>query len=160
MSLQPEEISQLLDFHWGALVAWIGATPDAEDIVQQTFVALASLSEAPENPVAWLYRTAKNKAINTHRSSKRRLARHRLVSKPEQANVPVNSEAENSELRALIEKLTPEQREVVSARLWGQLTFDEIAVLHGSSKATVWRIYSTAIESLREIYGVSCEVKK
>ena len=160
MSIQPEEISQLLDSHWGALVAWIGSTPDAEDIVQQTFVALAGLSEAPENPKAWLYRTAKNKAINTHKSSKRRLARHRLVSKSERATVAVNSEAENSELRELMEKLTQEQRAIVSARLWGQLTFDEIADLHGSSKATVWRIYSTAIQSLREFYGVSSEAKQ
>lgn len=59
-----------------------------------------------------------------------------------------------------MEKLTQEQRAIVSARLWGQLTFDEIADLHGSSKATVWRIYSTAIQSLREFYGVSSEAKQ
>lgn len=154
MSLQPEEISQLLDSHWGALVAWIGATSDAEDIVQQTFVALAGLSEAPKNPRAWLYKTTKNKAINAHRSSKRRQARHQLVSKSERAAAPSNSEAEASELRSLLEKLTQEQREVVAAKLWGQLTFDEIADLQKSSKATVWRIYNSAIEALREIYGV------
>lgn len=160
MSLSPEELSRLIDAHWGALIAWVGAAQDAEDVVQQAFVSLAGLVEAPDNPRAWLYKTAKNKAINAHKSSKRRLARQQLASKPERTAMPENSTAEISELQALLENLSQEQREIVVAKVWGQLTFDEIASIHGSSKATVWRIYNTAIELLRSLYGVTYEATK
>ncbi len=160
MPLPPEEISRLLDSHWGPLVAWVGPAPDAEDIVQQTFVKLAGLATAPDNPRAWLYKVAKNKAINANKSAQRRKARQQLVSKSERATVPVNSTAETSELKNFLQQLTTEQREVVAAKIWGQLTFDEIAVHLEISKATAWRIYNSAIESLRSFYDVTCEVNK
>lgn len=160
MSLPPEEISRLLDSHWGPLVAWVGSTADPEDIVQQTFVALAGLAKAPDNPRAWLYKTAKNKSINAHKSKQRRRSRQQLASKPESVLNPVNSKAESAELRAFLEQLTLEQREVVAAKVWGQLTFDEIAAHQKISKATAWRIYNSAIESLRSFYDVTCEAKK
>lgn len=160
MSLPPEEISRLLDSHWGPLVAWIGSAADAEDIVQQTFVALAGLAQAPDNPRAWLYKTAKNNSINAHKSKLRRRNRQQLASKPESAGIPTNSTAESNELRAFLDQLTFEQREVVAAKIWGQLTFDEIATHQKISKATAWRIYNSAIESLRSLYNVTCEANE
>lgn len=74
--------------------------------------------------------------------------------------MPVNSTAETSELKNFLQQLTTEQREVVAAKIWGQLTFDEIAVHLEISKATAWRIYNSAIESLRSFYDVTCEVNK
>lgn len=160
MSLSPEEISRLLDSHWGPLVAWIGSTPDAEDVVQQTFVALAGLASAPDNPRAWLYKAAKNKAINAHKSTVRRRARQHLASKPEQIPAQASSTAEKSELRLFLAKLSREQREIVAGKIWGQLTFDEIAAHQGISKASAWRIYNTAIDALRSFYDVACEVNQ
>jgi RNA polymerase sigma-70 factor (ECF subfamily) len=159
VTISPEELSRLLDSHWGPLVAWVSSVPDAEDVVQQTFVALAGLHEAPENARAWLYKTAKNRAINAHKSALRRTARQRKASRPEQANLPTNTKAEISELKELLGRLSLEQREVIAAKIWGQFTFDEIAQMQGSSKATVWRNYNAAITSLRSIYGVTCEEK-
>jgi len=160
VSLTPEQLSRLLDSHWGPLLAWVGSTADAEDIVQQTFVALASLAQAPDNPRAWLYKVSKNKAVNAYKSSERRRARQRIASRPEQVAADANSTAEASELNSFLGQLTEEQRAVVAAKIWGQLTFDEIAVHQGISKATAWRIYKTAIESLRAIYDVSCEATR
>ena len=160
MSISPEQLSQLIDTHWVPLVAWVGATADAEDIVQQTFIALAGLASAPDNTRAWLYKAAKNKAINTHISSKRRRARQNKASKPEQIPAPMNSKAELSELKSLLTQLSKEQREVIAGKIWGQLTFEEIAAHQGISKASVWRIYNSAIDSLRSFYNLTCEVNQ
>jgi len=49
-----------------------------------------------------------------------------------------------------LDALPMEQREVVIARIWGGLTFDEIAALTGDSRTTVFRRYGEALEVLRE----------
>lgn len=158
MQISPEELSQLIDSHWSALTAWVGSTPDAEDIVQQTFVALAGLSPKPDNPKAWLYKASKYQAINAHKASQRRTARQKLASKSERATTSESSTVETAELRDILRKLSQEQREIVAAKIWGQFTFEEIAAMQGISKATAWRTYNTAIETLRNIYGITCEV--
>lgn len=158
MSLNPQELSQLIDDHWGPLTAWVGTRVDAEDIVQQTFIALAGLTKAPENPRAWLYRVAKNNAVNAAKSKKRRRRRQQNAAKNEHCASQANTTLEASELRSLLARLTEDQQEIVVAKIWGQLTFEEIAAHLGISKATAWRIYKSAIESLRSFYNVTCEV--
>jgi RNA polymerase sigma-70 factor (ECF subfamily) len=49
-----------------------------------------------------------------------------------------------------LDALPPDQREVVVARIWGGLTFDEIAALVGEPRTTVYRRYGEALEVLRE----------
>jgi RNA polymerase sigma-70 factor (ECF subfamily) len=46
-------------------------------------------------------------------------------------------------------------REVVTARIWGQLTFEEIGSLCRISTATASRRYRDALEQLRKLMGVS-----
>jgi len=160
VSLSPEELAQLLDSHWGPLVAWVGSVADPEDIVQQTFVALAGLAAPPDNPRAWLYKTAKNKSINAHKSDQRRSVRQQIAAKPEQSEDLADLTAETAELKTFLNRLPQDQREIIAAKLWGEFSFDEIASMQGSSKATVWRTYKTAIETLRKIYGVTCETRQ
>jgi RNA polymerase sigma-70 factor (ECF subfamily) len=59
-----------------------------------------------------------------------------------------------------LSRLPDEQREVVVARIWGDLSFEEIARVLEKSQATVWRQYQAALMSLRELYGATCETKK
>ena len=47
-------------------------TAAPEDIVQETFVKLALLEPAPEPLAPWLFRVARNLALNAVRSAKRR----------------------------------------------------------------------------------------
>ena len=58
-------------------------------------------------------------------------------------------------MRAL-EQLPPEQREVIVARLWGGLSFEQIAAVAGCSASTAFRRYEAGIEALRRLLGVSC----
>jgi RNA polymerase sigma-70 factor (ECF subfamily) len=77
--VSPETFRRILDRHTAALVLyarqWCG-TP--EDVVQDVFLLLMREPAAPENPLAWLYRTVRNKAINAARSGRRR-TRHEAI---------------------------------------------------------------------------------
>ena len=71
--VSPETLTRLLDRHTAALVLYARqwcSTP--EDVVQDVFVLLMGEAAAPENPLGWLYRAVRNKAINAGRSGRRR----------------------------------------------------------------------------------------
>lgn len=57
-------------------------------------------------------------------------------------------------------ELPIEERETIVARLWGGLTFEEIAQLTGSSTSTVHRWYQAGLNTLRERLGVECQQKR
>ena len=59
-------------------------------------------------------------------------------------------------LAAALERLPGEQREVIVARLWGGLSFEEIAEVAGCSASTAFRRYSAGIDALRQELGVPC----
>ena len=156
MTVSASEIARLIDQHWGALLIWVGTNDEAaEDIVQQAFVALAAEQNEPENAVGWLYRTSRNMAINEHKKRHRRERRHVKVARPEHEPCRLYETLEANELAEHILTLPPESREIVVARIWGELSFEEIANVTNSSRATVWRRYHAALDILREKYGVT-----
>ena len=57
---------------------------------------------------------------------------------------------------AALERLAPEQREVIVARHWGELSFEQIALVVGCSASTAFRRYTAGVEELRERLGVIC----
>ena len=58
-----------------------------------------------------------------------------------------------------LKHLPIEQREAIVARLWGGLSFEEIALLSGRSLSTVYRCYQRGLTALRERLGESCRTK-
>jgi RNA polymerase sigma-70 factor (ECF subfamily) len=73
-------IADLFRRHAAELAGFLRArkgAPDAEDLVQDSFVRLlqANAAEAPDNPRAWLYRTGANLAADAydHRQVRERL---------------------------------------------------------------------------------------
>ena len=57
---------------------------------------------------------------------------------------------------AALQLLPLEQREVLVARLWGGLTFEQIAELNGTSSSSTHRLYHAGLAALRERLRVSC----
>ena len=49
-----------------------------------------------------------------------------------------------------LEELPEEQREVIIARLWGGLSFEEIGKINGTVTSTAHRRYQQGIAALRE----------
>jgi RNA polymerase sigma-70 factor (ECF subfamily) len=55
------------------------------------------------------------------------------------------------ELTDLLSKLEPSDREIVVLRVWGQLSWEEIASVVGGSKSTAQRNYVQALQQLRKL---------
>ena len=133
-----------------------------EDIVQEAFLVLARRPALPPNPVAWMYRAVRHRAISASRSAARRRRRETAVAhrgEPWFLTAPGNHLDAETATRAL-EQLPIEQRETIVARLWGGLSFEEIARLTGSSRSTVHRCYQEGLAHLRERLHLPCPRNK
>jgi RNA polymerase sigma-70 factor (ECF subfamily) len=157
-----ELLTRLLDQHGAALVLYAQQwcdTPD--DVVQEAFLRLAQQKVAPGNVVGWLYRVVRNGAISASRSRARR-RRHETAAamrdEPWFRPSPGERLDADAATRAL-KQLPVDQRETIVARLWGGLTFDEIARLTKSSTSAVHRRYQAGLAALRERLGAACPKK-
>jgi len=57
---------------------------------------------------------------------------------------------------AALQRLPDEEREVIVARLWGGLSFEDIATVAGCSASTAFRRYNAGIDALRKELRISC----
>lgn len=161
MTISPEKLAELLDRHWGPLLVWVGPCDGgAEDVIQQSFIALCSEPVVPQNPVAWLYKTSRNLAINAQKQRQRLQRRQAVAARPEEQPCTVWRTSEAAEIAEKLSRLPDEAREIVVAHLWGELSFEQIAKVVGKPRTTVWRHYNAALQSLRNMYGVPCAMKK
>lgn len=158
-----ETLIRLLDEHTAALVLYARQWCDApEDIVHEAFLSLMREAAAPANPRGWLYHVVRNKALNAARSSRRR-ARYEAAaaSRGEPWLVPAEGDRlDAAEAAQALEDLPAEQREVIVARLWGGLSFEEIAKINGTAASTAHRRYQQGIAGLREKLEGICPNKR
>jgi RNA polymerase sigma factor (sigma-70 family) len=150
MPISSEQLASLIDRHAVPLQIWAGRRSDtAEDIVQEAFCRLAILKHPPDHPVAWLYRVVRNLAESDRLASRRRNAREEAVAATEQYHTDVYVQFEQDEAVKAVWELESHWREVVTARIWGELTFEEIGQLCDISTATASRRFREALEQLR-----------
>lgn len=149
-------IGRLFDAHAAPLALYARQLcEDPEAAVQQAFAKLADQPVCPANPVAWLYRTTRNEALMSSRADRRR--RRREI---EATHVnyewfqPSNSGSiDGQAIATAMERLSSEQREIVSARIWGGLSFEDIGTIIGTSASSTHRRYQEALEILRNSLG-------
>ncbi len=150
--ISPELVSRLLRQHGPALVLYAQQRCDtAEDVVQEAFLKLVQQPQAPDRPLAWLYRVVRNAALNAARAASRRgrneaQAAHRGEPWFES---DVQQSLDGRAAVAALKSLPVEEREVVVARVWGGLAFEELADLVGVSTSTAYRRYLSGLEQLR-----------
>lgn len=156
-TISPRYLSRLLREHGPALVLYAEQLCcTAEDVVQDAFLRLAQQKEMPANPVAWLYRVVRNGASNARRAASRRGRHESAASSKEWFESHAEQIVDAREAAQALAHLPDPQREAVVARLWGGLSFEEVAELTGSSVSTAHRRYQSGIRALRERLGVSC----
>lgn len=156
----PELLSWLLDQHAPALVMYARALcSQPEDAVQEALLKLVTLEGTPDDAVAWMYRVVRNTAISLSREENRRRSRELRATDEsstwftEESGTQLDGEAVEEAL-----KLLPgEQREIVIAKIWGGLTFEQIGELTGTSSSTAHRRYADALASLRERLEIPCD---
>ena len=115
-------------------------------------IELARQTEMPPEPVAWLYRAVKFRSINLHRSEQRRRERERVVAdqrEPFFVQDPSN-DFEAGSIEAALQKLPQQNREIVVARIWGGLSFEQIAELTNLSSSSTHRHYCASLEELKQ----------
>ena len=156
--MSPADIARLIDAHAAPLVLyarqWCG---EPEDVVQEAFLKLVRQHRPPEDPSAWLYRVVRNGALDAAKMARRRQRRESAAARP--VCWFVESEVDGLDAKtavAALERLEPEQREVVMARLWGGLSYEQIGEVVGCSASTAFRRYTAGVEELRKQLGVIC----
>ena len=144
------------DRHGAALVLlarqFVASRADAEDIVQDAFVRFWRSRERVADPAPYVFACVRRCALDWHRSRRRQAQREEQVARPE--TEPLFAEAEDNERRAAIEtalrELPVEQSEVLVMKIWGGLTFPQIAAALEMSPNTVASRYRYALVKLRE----------
>jgi RNA polymerase sigma-70 factor, ECF subfamily len=148
-AIDPITLGRLYRQHAPALRLYARQWSDAaEDLVQDAFVRLAQQAPPPERVLAWLYQVIRNLALANYRSSTRR--RTRELSRAGSWFRVTDDSLDAQEATRLLAELSLEMREVIVAKLWGGLTFAEIAELVGCSLATAQRRYQAGLLELRE----------
>ena len=123
------------------------AHSEAEDVLQETFVALLRLSGQPEQPEHYCVRSYRNRALNYRRSFWRRVARE-FESQRWFERTPDETQTERAAMKCLA-GLPVLQREVIVLKIWHQHTFEEIGDLLGVSPNTAAGRYRYGMEKLR-----------
>jgi len=120
---------------------------EAEDVLQETFIALLKLREQPSRPEHYCVRTFRNRALNYRRSLWRRLARE-WESVRWFERTPDETATEQQAMRALAQ-LPQDQREAIVLKIWHNYTFEEIGALLQVSPNTVAGRYRYGLQKLR-----------
>ena len=150
-------VQKLVREHTPHLFDWMGAfgvpSADRDDVVQEVWLRVLRRPEAYSGSGSfrgWLYRVARNVALDLHRGDSARSARERRspLPKPVAGGEPMSVVGVH-EVERLLSELTERQRAVVVLRvLEGWSTHDtarELACAPGTVKATL----SQALAKLR-----------
>ena len=148
-SLSPEELCSLIDRYYPALVLFARrrTVESAEDLTQNAFLKLIETAEyrgKPPNPAAWLFRVVRNEAIDLLRKQGRTHSVSEIFTeaKPETPRL-------DEEIELALSQLADCDRELVEMRIWGGLSFTEIAEITSTPKTTIFRRYESVLSELR-----------
>lgn len=134
----------------------------AEDVVQDAFVRLVEAETPPENVKNWLFRVVRNGSISARRSGMTRRKYERRIGEGRTAWFESDdaSRLDAAQAAVVLEKLPGELREVVVARIWGELTFEEIGELTETSRSSAHRRYLEGLARIRERLETPCPGEK
>jgi RNA polymerase sigma-70 factor (ECF subfamily) len=128
---------------------------DAQDLVQEAVLeACRRQTDAQPPPSALVFATIRRRAIDLARSEDRRSGRELAAVEP----LPVSwfdTTVEDRELKRLIQdamnRLPEMYREVITLKVWGDLTFAEIAAALGIPANTAASRYRYGLIELRKL---------
>lgn len=144
-------LQQLIDAHGAALKLYARQFCRApEDAVQEALIELVKLASHPQGTVAWLFTTVRRRAINIARADSRR-RKHQTQAVQEPWFVPAENDFGDSiDCEMFLTQLPIQDREIVVARIWGDLSFAQIADLVSLPLSTVHRRYQQSLLKLKQ----------
>jgi RNA polymerase sigma-70 factor (ECF subfamily) len=154
------ELEQWLDEHAAALVlfarGWVSGHADAEDVVQEAFVRFWRSRSRVSNPAAYLYACVKRCALEWLRAAARRSRREEASARAE-AEPLFEDALEQQERRVAVEaalaSLPEKQREVLVMKIWGGLSFPQIAAALEIPAETAASRYRYALAKLHGAFA-------
>ena len=158
MTSTQEDWEGWLDRHGAALVLfarqWIAGQADAEDVVQEAFIRFWRVRKRAADPVAYLYGCVRNAARQWQRSDMRRSRREEAASRPEAAPLftcALEHDERSAMIASALGNLPEDQREVLVMKIWGGLSFPQIALALTIPANTAASRYRYALAKLREV---------
>jgi RNA polymerase sigma-70 factor, ECF subfamily len=143
-----------------ALVAYacsiLGDRGSAEDVLQQVFLKLLKGNIAVPDPAVkpYLFRAVRNTALNFSQQNSRNVVLETVETEETHQRwfeAPAELLHWSAKLESALRELPVEQSEVLTMKIWGEMTFDEIATVLEVSINTVASRYRYAIAKLREL---------
>jgi RNA polymerase sigma factor (sigma-70 family) len=158
-AVDPELVGRLFEEHASVLELYARQWCDSpQDIVQEAFLKLFRQQVPPQNVVAWLYRVVRNEAVTAARVRFRKQKHEtiRAAAAGSWFHADDTWAIDPTEVTAVLATIPLEEREIIVARVWGGLTFEQIAEITESSSSTAQRRYQAGILTLRERLGAAC----
>lgn len=146
-----ERLQRLIDGHGATLVLYARQWCRVpEDALQEALIDLLRQQPPPDRPVAWLFHTVRRRAMNLARGERRRQEHQRRAGQQREAWFVMDSDVglDSEELTSMLHQLPALEREVVVARIWGELSFEEIGELVSISSSAAHRRYRKALALL------------
>lgn len=159
-------VGRLFEQHGSALFAYLsqqtGSREVAEDVLGEVFVAALETEKfvrmSEKEQVSWLWRVARNKAVDTYRRSQVRrgldlsLVADYIDDKERSPELIMMQREMAALLQAYLDRLSPDQRRAIQLRFAHGLRSSEIAAVMGKREGSVRSILARALNFLRTLY--------
>ena len=155
LTISNEQLGEWIDLWQDSLYRYafykIGSRADAEDIVQDAFLKIASADRAILTPKAYLFRTVANLCADAMR---RRVPMQSIEERMPAPSLQDEAEAQEEQRRIarLLDKLQPRQAEVIRLHIHAGLKFTEIAETLEEPITTIKSRFTSGIEKLKQMY--------
>lgn len=128
----------------------------AEDLVTQVFIkALENINNFDIGKgtfQAWLYQIARHKVIDHYRTAKKDVDINDVWDLEDGSDIKKDIDIKNklSQVEDYLKELKSEQREIITMRVWQDMSYKDIAEAMGKSEAACKMMFSRAINTLRQ----------
>ena len=127
----------------------LGNRSDAEDVVQDAFLKVASATTSLSNPKAYLFRTVSNGCVDMMRRKSILAPLEEKMTSPAYSN-EMEAEEEFRRIERLLSRLPESQTEVIRLHIHAGLKFTEIAELLEEPVTTIKSRFASGIEKLKQ----------
>ncbi|MSR87098.1 RNA polymerase sigma factor [Candidatus Peribacteria bacterium] len=133
----------------------------AEDLTSMTFMkaleSFRSFNPDKGQPLAWLYRIARNTLIDHYRDPRGHsldLEEAETIASDDEADASAIQSMDSKLVHKALASLKPLQREVVMLRVWEGLPYKEIARITGKSEGNCKLLFFRACSQLRTLLAI------